>query len=69
MCCAWDLYINMQRSENEVVDEITIPAVYVTIADGQKLWNAGEVDVEVRACVLVCWFFRRLSISLTESTI
>lgn len=47
------MYINMESSEKEVADKIAIPAVYVTIADGQKLWNAGEVNVEVSACVLL----------------
>lgn len=48
VCCAWDMYITMAGSDRETVSEVDIPSVYVTMADGRALLEAGEIDVKVR---------------------
>lgn len=51
VCCAWDIYITMWGSGKEIAGKVSIPSVYVTMADGQKIKDAGEVNVEVCICM------------------
>lgn len=43
------MYITMFSSDENIAKQVAIPSVYVTIADGKTLQEAGEVDVQVRA--------------------
>lgn len=47
VCCAWDVYITMYGSDADTAEQVDIPSVYVTMADGKALLDAGEVNVQV----------------------
>lgn len=47
VCCAWDMYITMYSSDPEIAAKVEIPSVYVTMADGAVLLDAGQIDVEM----------------------
>lgn len=51
VCCAWDMYITMYSSDKNIANQVVIPSVYVTIADGKTLQEAGVVDVQVRGAL------------------
>lgn len=58
------MYITMYGSDDGTSDNVAIPSVYVTMAGGKELLEAGEIDVEVRAVLRVLfvgfvWYHRR----------
>lgn len=61
MCCAWDLYITMYSSDSELAAKVEIPSVYVTMADGELLLDAGNIDLEV-SLVLVVYLRHRSTV-------
>ncbi|KAL4141088.1 hypothetical protein PRNP1_014210 [Phytophthora ramorum] len=42
VCCLWDTFVLMGVTNRTAAKELTIPVVYVTIANGQKLQKAME---------------------------
>lgn len=53
------MYITMYSSDPEVAAKVEIPSVYVTMADGAVLLDAGQIDVEVSLVLVFILCLRR----------
>lgn len=50
------MYITMYSSDPEIAAKVEIPSVYVTMADGEMLVVAGQMDLDVSLEVSLALF-------------